>query len=627
MEWLSNDKGNLVSAIVLCVIALFSSFTLAVLVMGDKTNANSSFVLMQETHLLRSGIDRGQNFLRLNDSFTDVSSYDLGVRLFEIVSGRSLVTFGVKTKVFSGVSEQTNEIIAAKRGVKALVKAFKKRKRYVAFSSHDDNTVLKFRKYGERNVRKQTFAGFMYFTNTDTSVNDGPVYFGGRDELWGRIHSNTDILILRGSYPVFHDFVTSSGGILTQNGQSAPLSNRSVFKKGAEEYVPEIEYFPFATTIRQYGNHITGQDLLYARVEGVNHQIYSATINDLPADTLIVYDSYPPYGLVGDSLFSNIIVFRDTSWSNPISGTLNDGAIFAHSDLWIKGCFGGKQTWGCEGDMYLLGDITLANTPVGEAPDGYNETLDDYSGPINRTDIVGLVSERRIFMKYAYNSPETGGIYWENCGNSSNGDDGIFIYAAMAAMGQGDGWLDGHFSYEYQYPHPSTPHAYDWRNTDEDFMYPDLHLGKYPPVNSLHYWPWPANTNTGFTYPQSWQGMSWRSAGAPDYPWYNPVFPSTVMYFERGNVNIFGSIAQSRRGYIHRSGMDFNDSGYWDLDDPAHPMMGPGVLSNGYWKNYHFDRRFNTVPPPYYPEVNTRGGSSSLNGLILFKEPPTNDIF
>ncbi len=622
-----NENGNLASAIVLSIIAVLSGLVLTVLVMGDATHAEASFIKMQETHFLRTGIDRGQNFMANGDNVMDLSTADLGVRLYEIESGNSVITYGARTKISTGLPEQENQLIIAKRGVKALVKAFKRRKRYVVFSSQDYNYTSRFKKYGERNIRKQTFAGFMYFTDTDISVNDDQVRFWGRDEIWGRVHSNTDIILSTISQPLFHDFVSSSGEIVMQNGQPANLEDTSIFEDGAEEHVPYIEYNPVAISIRENGRHIEGQDILYVRVDGPNHVMCRGLINDLPAETLDVYNSYPPYGPVGDSLMSNVVVLQDTIWNAPTTNSLSDGAAFVHSELWIKGSFGGKQTWGSEDDLFLVGDVTLANTPVGDPPDGYNEDQDDYTGQVNRTDFVGLVSEKRIFIKYAYFNPEDETLSWENCGDETDMDSGIYIYAALAALGHGDGWEDGYFSYEYHYPHPSTPHAEDWQNTDEDFMYPDLHLCKYPPDNNSNRWPWPANGGGGYVYPATWQGMALRSAGAPDYPWYNPVFPSDVMFYERGQIHLFGSVSQTRRGFVHRSGDDV-DNGFWNLDDPAHPMLGPTTESTGYGKQYHFDNRFNSIPPPYYPEVNlTSGGGSNLNGVIIFKKPPANDVF
>ena len=634
MEFRFNQNGNLASAIVLSLIAVLSGLSLTVMVMGDTANHQTFIIKMQETHFLRTGIDRAQSFMSSGNNVMDSTDPDLGVRKYEILSDRFLVTYAVRSKASTGIPEMQNQMRIAKRSVRALVKAFKKEARFVVFSSRDfGNTTSRYKKYGERRIKKQTLAGFMYFTNTDTSVNDDDVKFWGRDEIWGRVHSNSDIIIQGFSHPTFHDYVTSAGEINYDNGNPASLDDTQMFEDGAAQNVPFIDYDPQATLVRQNGRHIEGQELLYVEVDGPNHIMCKAQINDLPAQTFTVYNSYPPYNVVGDSLFDNVIVLQDTAWTAPVTNSLSDGSVFVHSPLWIRGTFGGKQTWACEEDLFLVGDILLSGTPVGEAPDGYNTASNDFTDPVNSSDFVGLVSERRIFIKYAYENPVDTLIHWDNCGDQNDEDTGIFIYAAMAALGEGDGWMDGHFSYECHYPHPSTPHAYDWMNTDEDFMYPDLHLAKYPPNNPTQRWPYPANTAAGFAYPATFNPgggigtIGWAMAGAPDYPWYNPVFPNAKTFLERGFINLFGSVSQSRRGFVHRSGSDV-DNGYWDMDDPAHPMMGPPTNSTGYGKRYHFDHRFSTVPPPDYPEVNLEDGDSgNLNGVIIFKEPPANEIF
>ncbi len=315
-------------------------------------------------------------------------------------------------------------------------------------------------------------------------------------------------------------------------------------------------------------------------------------------------------------------MLKDTVWSEPTQPSINDESIFVNSDLWIHGSFGGKQTWGCSGDMYLVGDIILENTVVGEAPDGYRIDEEDFDGNVNTSEYVGLVSESKIIIKYAYKNPLDSSIRWDNCGTMGDTDTGIYIYAALAALGSGDGWEDGYFTYEYQYPHPSTPHAYDWQNTEEDFTYPDLHLGAYPPNNSSHRWPWPANGGGGFSYPSAWQNMMWSMAGAPDYPWYNPVYPSPVMHYERGYVCLFGSVAQRRKGYLHRSGSDPLDTGFWDLDDPAHPWFGVNCRNTtGYGRRYVYDSRFITNPPINFPEVRSKAGDRIFNKYGVKHKP------
>jgi hypothetical protein len=57
---------------------------------------------------------------------------------------------------------------------------------------------------------------------------------------------------------------------------------------------------------------------------------------------------------------------------------------------------------------------------------------------------------------------------------------------------------------------------------------------------------------------------------------------------ERGDIHLWGSVVQRRRGYVHRS----NHNG------------------SGYGKDYHFDDRFYTIQPPCYPDATDEMGHS-----------------
>ncbi len=602
-EWkMNNEKGNLAAGMVLTVIAILSGMVLSILVMGDRVSLDNNAESMQTAHLLRTSLDRGSIILKHIDDFEDAEG------IFE----RKIVTNKSENKIFTlkseirltGNGEDTPDF-----NICSFVEANNgRRTRY-----QDINPSAK---YAEQIYEVENLADFLIFIDQNVSPNDDPIYFWGRDEIhYGHIHLNTNLYIRDqiAGFPQFGGLVTCSGEILYEDGNAVPLDDPDLFPGGVFANIPVKVLPERAEKIRDNSIWIDcNQELTYIEVRDHNYYTCTAQINDLPPETFTVYNLYPPYGPVGDSLFSNQIVLKDTVWTIPSLHTINDESVFVNSDLWIRGHFGGKQTWGCSGDMYLVGDIKLENTVLGEAPDGYRPDDNDFNGNINTTDYVGLVSERRIIIKYVYSNPIDTILHWDNCGDEVDMDSGIYIYAALAALGTGDCWEDGYFSYEYQYPHPSTPHTYDWMNTDEHFLYPDLHLGRYPVENSTHQWPWPANGGGGFNYPNTWQGMPWRIAGAPDYPWYNPAYPSQVVKYERGFIHLFGSLAQRRRGFIHRSGSDI-DNGYWDLDDPAHPFFGPSTPSTGYNKIYIYDSRFLTNPPVNFPEVKSKAGGRIFN--------------
>ncbi|MCK4695079.1 MAG: hypothetical protein KAT74_04925, partial [Candidatus Cloacimonetes bacterium] len=86
-----------------------------------------------------------------------------------------------------------------------------------------------------------------------------------------------------------------------------------------------------------------------------------------------------------------------------------------------------------------------------------------------------------------------------------------------------------------------------------------------------------------------------------------------------------GAIAQRRRGFVHRSGIDpYNhpDQYEWDIDEYHYDGTHP---STGYAKDYHYDQRFLFVQPPDYPQVYRGWGTNILSSFDeqtwFFKTP------
>ena len=310
-------------------------------------------------------------------------------------------------------------------------------------------------------------------------------------------------------------------------------------------------------------------------------------------DTLIIYDSYPPYGPVGDSIGVNYVPIIDSVWARGPSGNVSEQSVYVESELWIKGEVSGKQTWGCAEDIYIIDDIWYSNTVKGENPDGAE------GDPENTTDFLGIVSEGQIIIQYGYMDPADSLRKKPNCND-------IYIYGALCALGDGggEGWEDGIFTFQYQYPHPSTPAV--WTG-GEFYDKVDLHRFKFP---TSAFEPWP---NCSSTNPQD----------CPDYPFYNPIWPELNPTAFRGFIYLYGAVSQRRRGFVRRSGQDPLDTGYWDLDNYVFGGVCPYGLT-GYDKRYHYDHRFMHTPPPDFPEVHVKGGTTPFQGLALrFKTPPS----
>jgi len=618
VKTLFNQRGDIAVAILVSVVAVLSGLSLSMVAGRDATAALYQYDEVQELSLLRSEIRRG--FAATSNMPTTLDSYYLPIRYVQITNSFARTTYALKTLVGrsnlpSGLTQGTH------RGISCKVKAFRRPAKYVTYSGNTNKSPIET--YGMKIIQKETFAGYMYLTNYDTSVNgeNDPVYFYGADELYGRVHSNTNIWCKNvNGWPTFHGHVSTAGVI---QYTPSPPDPDDLFLDGYTENAGEIEFSPTATLIRQHGGTIYSEyDIAFIQMIGRDYHANLAVIDPiLPADTLIVYNVYPPYGAVGDSINVNYVTFMDTTWIDGGSGCIEGSSKMVEAgQLWICGECQGEQTWGSAGNMKLVDDITYHYTDRGEAPDGAD------GGAINRMDYLGLVSEQKIDVQYGLFDPRDSTRHRYNCDGDA---EGIWIYGAMAAIADGEGNTheDGVFQFEYQHPHYSTVNT--WYQ-GEYFDYIDLHLCKWEPLETSQAtcWPWPAKGYGGYSYAAA-------PPGSPDYPWYNPLWPEAVPYKERGKIHIYGSVAQVRRGFVHRSGSDHMDQGYWSMDDYMYGPEGgvygvdaPGATGTrgiGYIKDYHYDNRFRTHPPVDFPEVNIVGQEGKFDEVSLrFMRPPRN---
>lgn len=501
-------------------------------------------------------------------------------------------------------------------------------------------------------------SNFQHFTDTEESENaDGGsaaaiVKFWGPDILYGPVHSNDDIWIqnggggINGGWPTFYGFVSTAGIFRNWNQAGYPLSQGlkdQIFLGGYAEGVPPYSFDPSADLIMQNGIPLgtPATDIVYVKLDGNSFGSMYGNIVETGVEEFDVYSWFPNDQATAnavintggnwfedaDHIWTNQITMYDTIWTVGPSFSVNNQAVWVEdAQLWIEGIVTGMQTWGCSDTVYIVGDITYSNTTPGAPPD-------DPDNP-NLTDYFGLVSEKRIYIKYKHRDPFNNmEIRDDNCND-------VMLYGAYAAIGIGDTLVygdlachyDGIFSFEYQHPHGSTPDftamsPYTFQDTIytftdfHKFIFPEnpnvppniegfnLH-GNSPQVNGTCGFPYedpgylnsyPNNNPADYIYPYG-----------TDYPWYNPVWPesSDDFVYERGTITIFGSVAQRRRGYVHRSGSDaYNHPVYgepyeWDLEnfhyDGTHS-------STGYAKDYHYDSRFLETTPPYYPVSNPNG--------------------
>ena len=615
---LTNPSGNVSIAMLLMVISVMSGFTMAGLAYRDIMSFHYDYENAQSLLLLRSEAHRGQALMGVLGSIA--VPVVTNERSVEISSTQASKTFKIKSLLFPGGSELVDENIV-QGDTRQLTNVHSrvythKGVRHAAAGS--PRSIVK--KYGVYTLEYETFAKFMYFTDFEEDPNGAPIRHYGPDVFYGRVHSNEDIWIRQAGggtnngWPTFWGWVTTCGEIKVYPGGGHDFPEKTIFKGGLTEHYPYTNFPEQAVTLRRNANVLGPNQynpryIIYLDVDGSSGDLLQGTIVDTPRERFVIYppNKYPP-GNPADSIGVNNYMVVDTVWTTLSGGNLANKTHFSHNRLWIKGTFDGYQTYGCADTIFLLGDILLSNTVRGQSP---------YE---NKRDVVGLVAEKSILIKYGYRSPIDSLRYHETSGSSSSQPKGgIWIYAAMAALGNGygDPRKDGVFTFEYQHPHPSVP---DLRVNNIIYTRVDLHRRVFP-----------QRTRTGW----------YNSTQQIDYPWYNPLWPERAPYLERGYINIYGSISQRRRGFVHRNYVDSdygNPSGAWDqpLDlcggssappavthqDPVVPSVTlttrnyPGATGSGigYQKNYNYDDRFYYTSPLDFPEV-TREESRTFTGV------------
>ena len=613
---LKKNNGNILFSVTIAVMAAVSGLVFSSIAHRDTIFTNYQLDMAQQLHLVRSDIKRGAITTEYLPSTTD--QLLLPLRKLEINNGLTKSTHIVKT----GISRSVHSVSLQhtnRRAIMTKTKTFRRRASEANYYGTRDKSPVECA--ASRVYATETLAGYMYFTDIDKSIFDTEVWFYGEDVLWGKVHSNTSIhcKFTSQSWPIFHGMVTSPEPF---SFHPTTPDYEELFLGGWDEEAPEVVFSPTASLIRANGQHMpvdwANTDILYVEINRDMITYYTGQIMDAPYPTqFTVYDSYPPYGTVGEAINTSVASLRDTVWTGPNYWSMNDGSVMTYATLWIRGEIQGAQTWGCSEDIYIMGDLTYSNTTPGMSPDG------TYSGFVNMTDYLGLVSEHSIYINYGYTHPGTRDRLLPNCGTLDGSEyPGIYIYAALCAMGDGGGVMveDGIFTFEYQFPYTSTP-------DQAGYSYIDMHLCRYP-SQTPNRWPWPANSSEGIGFPDYY----------PDYPWYNPLWPKWVNYRERGNIFLWGSVAQRRRGFVHRSGNQDHDTGYWDIEDfkfgPIAPNDGnrilnaPGATGNGigYDKDYRYDNRLIETPPPDYPEVHLEGGQSQIQEVAFFFIPPPSNF-
>ncbi len=622
----TDNKGNIGIAIVITLIAVLSGVSLALVAFQDSVSFRLQLDGLQQFHILRSEVGRGRLIAGHFDNLTSPPMQSvLPTRAVPVEFGTNRTVYYARTKLDLYSQEEATgyyirSLITGVRGDGSLL---------------DLSNQSPVKRYGENKILSlQTIALFHYFSDIDRTINDGLIVFAGLDIIYGRVHSNTDITVnysIYGNWPVFYGLVSTGGVVRPPGGYPRDDIFRGPAPALIEEH-PRIAFTPTADRVRTHGNYPYGADerddmICYITVNGTSYEVWFGEIrtDENPTEWIegynkfTVYSSYPPYGPVGNEIGVNYIPKTDTIWTPASGGSVNNTSVFIPMELWISGDFSSRQTWASSHDIYLKDDLTYRNTPPGQRPDGIDED-GEQTLPVNTTDYLGIISEQSVYIQYGHRSPIDSLRYRPNTSD-------IYMYGAYCATGDGDvPWKDGVVSFQYQMPKGSTPAQY-WRG--EYFKFIDLHLFNYP-TTAMNPWP---------------RGM--------DYPWYNPLWPEPGILINvpglpgwtpnphnadevverRGDIWIFGSIAQRRRGVVGNPGVE---QGIWDIHNEINPNTGPtygasGPIRVGYGKRYHTDLRFERTGPPHFPLILLEGYDSEdlrdlgyLTERWVFKNPPPN---
>ncbi len=472
-----------------------------------------------------------------------------------------------------------------------------------------------------------------------------------------------DIYVITNNQPYNRNMIKSTPGqvetILNENRDENSYAD--YYNSINEKYLKQWNNFdkevqPRTTvddmfeTAQQYGRRVVSDssDIAYIELDGNTYHGYEGIIQFNGYDTLNVYSWYPANADQvqmaidsninwledSDIIAQNIIPNYETIWTE-ISGEIgNNDFFYVEGDLWIEGEVKGKHTWYANGQLRLLGDIYLSHTEVGDNPDGQytiDDTLYYFSRPINGTDFIQMTTNNIAVIAYKHFHPESGVVI----NNNSDPTSGINIYASISCPRYGGNTnSDGHFTFEYQHPHGSTPDFIapsPYTGNDTLYSYVDLHKfimdyndsmpsniegfaihGNYPIDNSSCGFPYESeeylnslpNIDESYIFPYG-----------TDYPWYNPVWPESLedIVFERGINRFQGALLQAIRGFMHRSGTDSDNhqDNVWDIEN----YLYDGVhASTGYCKEYKYDYRI-----PSFGAFNSLGHFSLESTYSIMK--------
>ena len=446
----------------------------------------------------------------------------------------------------------------------------------------------------EVNYRARGFEEFMYLTNEE-APGGGPwlgetVTFGSGEQLEGLVYSNDDITMSNFGCPEFVNYENGDEFELSQvytagifNFGGCNEDSETLFQGIHKDSMPEIEWPPYEgqDLIRSKADYIySGNSLINVLDMEHRDQHIMTRLTFEPGQIFVTQWSYiiPPVHIPDPTDAGEMSRYADTlkmyypQWykqnigggegffrgdlelqhfdfhppADPADFIRNDVIMAPEAVIWVDG-----------GQVQVVGEVNGRYTVATSAPQPYKMYHDS-------TQVEELNCNIWILgdLVYSDSNPTTGYVVsgspnrlgllsggniivantTANGKRNSAGGTNVQINAAMIAM-------------------------------NESFL--------------IQYW---QNSTAGYNFLDISGAVKGDGRGVAAFR------PNTGNNDIRGDVMIFGSVVQDKRGYLKRN----------------NPGPYPISMGIGYEKDYHYDRNLRDFPPPEWPETKNSDGSSSL---------------
>lgn len=209
---LGSKDGFALVLTMLVVLVVGALVTGAVLVGGNHILANRYYERSNQLDIVaNSGLELARAMINGNPALYPDSAYTTLENGASVTDGNGNVIPGVKRYLYVGPTGVTSGQYGIFGGIVSVV------------TDEGGGEVVR-----RSQVYQESFAKFAYFTDNEPSN----ISFGGGDQIFGPVHTNSDLKIYS-SGATFHKEVRTA--------KTVPTPQYGTFKMGYEEYVPRID--------------------------------------------------------------------------------------------------------------------------------------------------------------------------------------------------------------------------------------------------------------------------------------------------------------------------------------------------------------------------------------------------